>query len=182
MVERGNIKMAQSYNIKEVTVADVKELQAVSRQTFLETFGSQNSAENMEEFLNEAYAAEKLKDEIENPNSSFYFLTVADQVAGYLKVNEKDAQTEQVVSNALEVERIYLKQSFQHQGLGLVLIKLAEKIAEEKNKSNIWLGVWEKNYQAQAFYKKDGFERISQHTFVVGEDPQTDFILVKRIK
>ena len=120
--------------------------------------------------------------EIENKNSNFYFLIVNNQVAGYLKVNEGDAQTERVADNALEVERIYLKQNFQHQGFGLVLIKLAEELARKKNKANMWLGVWEKNYQAQAFYKKDGFKRVSQHTFVVGDDPQTDFILVKELK
>ena len=182
MAERGNTKMTPQYEIKEVSVDKIKELQQISRQTFLETFGSQNSAKDMKEFLNTAYAEEKLKDEVENTNSNFYFLTVDNKVAGYLKVNEGYAQTEQVVANALEVERIYLKQSFQHQGLGLVLIKLAEKIAREREKDNMWLGVWEKNYQAQAFYEKDGFKRVSQHTFVVGEDPQTDLILVKRLK
>lgn len=140
--------MTVKYEIKEVLADNIRELQQISRQTFLETFGSQNSAEDMREFLDTAYAEEKLKDEVENANSSFYFLTVDNKVAGYLKVNEGDAQTEQVVPNALEVERIYLKQDFQHQGLGLVLIKLAEKIAKEKDKDNMWLGVWEKNYQA----------------------------------
>lgn len=174
--------MTVKYEIKEVLADNIRELQQISRQTFLETFGSQNSAEDMREFLDTAYAEEKLKDEVENANSSFYFLTVDNKVAGYLKVNEGDAQTEQVVPNALEVERIYLKQDFQHQGLGLVLIKLAEKIAKEKDKDNMWLGVWEKNYQAQTLYEKDGFKRVSQHTFVVGEDPQTDLILVKGLK
>lgn len=133
--------MTVKYEIKEVLADNIKELQQISRQTFLETFGSQNTAEDMKEFLDTAYAEEKLKDEVENANSSFYFLTVDNKVAGYLKVNEGHAQTEQVVPNALEVERIYLKQTFQHQGLGLVLIKLAEKIAKEKEKDNMWLGV-----------------------------------------
>ena len=137
MVERGSINMTVKYEIKEVLADNIRELQQISRQTFLETFGSQNSAEDMREFLDTAYAEEKLKDEVENANSSFYFLTVDNKVAGYLKVNEGDAQTEQVVPNALEVERIYLKQDFQHQGLGLVLIKLAEKIAKEKDKDNM---------------------------------------------
>ena len=99
----------------------------------------------------------KLKDEVENANSSFYFLTVDNKVAGYLKVNEGHAQTEQVVPNALEVERIYLKQAFQHQGLGLVLIKLAEKIAKEKRRTICGLEFGRKNYQAQAFYEKRWF-------------------------
>lgn len=182
MVEKGSTRTMQAYEIKKVTIADIQDLQQISRETFSETFGSQNSTENMEKFLNKAYAEEKLRSEIENKNSNFYFLIVNNQVAGYLNVNEVDAQTEQVADNALEVERIYLKQNFQHQGLGLVLIKLAEELARKKNKANMWLGVWEKNYQAQTFYKKDGFKRVSQHTFVVGDDPQTDFILVKELK
>ncbi len=124
----------QAYEIKKVTIADIQDLQQISRETFSETFGSQNSTENMEKFLNKAYAEEKLRSEIENKNSNFYFLIVNNQVAGYLKVNEVDAQTEQVADNALEVERIYLKQNFQHQGLGLVLIKLAEELARKRTR------------------------------------------------
>ena len=142
MAARGSINMTVKYEIKEVLADNIKELQQISRQTFLETFGSQNTAEDMKEFLDTAYAEEKLKDEVENANSSFYFLTVDNKVAGYLKVNEGHAQTEQVVPNALEVERIYLKQAFQHQGLGLVLIKLADKISNEKDNVNMWRGVW----------------------------------------
>ena len=62
MVERGSINMTAKYEIKEVSVTDIKHLQQISRQTFLETFGSQNSAENMKEFLDTAYAEEKLKE------------------------------------------------------------------------------------------------------------------------
>lgn len=158
MAERESTNMAKvEYEIKDVTVADVKQLQAVSRQTFKETFADSNTAEDMAEFLDEAYDTNKLTKEIENPDSRFFFLMVAGQVAGYLK-NE-----------------------YQHKGLGLVLIKLAEKLAKEAKKDNMWLGVWEKNFNAQKFYEKDGFVRVSQHTFVVGDDPQTDYILVKKL-
>ena len=43
MVEKENTKMSQAYKIREVTVADIKDLQRISRETFSETFGSQNS-------------------------------------------------------------------------------------------------------------------------------------------
>lgn len=173
--------MATEYQIKRVTTDDVKELQDISRITFSETFAADNTQENIDVFLNEAYDQEKLINEINNTNSEFYFLIVDEQVVGYLKVNQEDAQTEQVAVNALVVERIYLKQSFQHQGLGLVLIKLAERIARKKSRTNIWLGVWEENYNAQKFYEKDGFHRVSEHRFVIGDDVQTDYILVKEL-
>ncbi|WP_240408132.1 GNAT family N-acetyltransferase, partial [Lactobacillus crispatus] len=92
-----------------------------------------------------------------------------------------DAQTEQLRDNALEVERIYLRTNFQHRGLGNVLFDFAEKTAREEGKDYMWLGVYEKNIPAQYFYKRHGFEKVSQHTFQVGSDPQTDWLLVKKL-
>ncbi|TGY14041.1 GNAT family N-acetyltransferase [Lactobacillus intestinalis] len=169
------------YTIKDVTGNDVKGLQAISRETFKATFDEYTAPADMVRFLKEDYATEKLLTQINNPDSRFFFLMVKDEVAGYLKVNVNSAQTENVKPNALEVERIYLRQKFQHQGLGLVLIKLAEKIARKENYDYMWLGVYEHNLIAQKFYKKDGFTRVGQHVFQVGEDPQIDYILAKKL-
>lgn len=169
------------YTIKDVTENDVKDLQAISRETFKATFDEHTAPADMARFLKEDYATEKLLTQINNPDSRFFFLMVKDEVAGYLQVNVNSAQTENVKPNALEVERIYLRQKFQHQGLGLVLIKLAEKIARKENYDYMWLGVYEHNLIAQKFYKKDGFTRVGQHVFQVGEDPQIDYILAKKL-
>ena len=169
------------YTIKDVTENDVKELQAISRETFKANFDEYTAPADMARFLKEDYATEKLLAQINNSNSRFFFLMVKDEVAGYLKLNVNSAQTENVKPNALEVERIYLRQKFQHQGLGLVLIKLAEEIARKENYDYMWLGVYEHNLIAQKFYKKDGFTRVGQHVFQVGEDPQIDYILAKKL-
>lgn len=169
------------YLIKNVTSNDLKDLQNISRETFKKTFDPFTAPDDMKRFLEEAYADEKLLAEINNPHSRFFFLMVEDEVAGYLKINDEDAQTESVKPNALEVERIYLRSKFQHKGLGLVLIKLAEKIAREENRDYMWLGVYEKNINAQKFYKRDGFEKVSQHVYQVGDDPQIDYILAKNL-
>lgn len=169
------------YTIKKVTTADVNALQNISRETFKATFDPFTAPADMARFLKEDYESNKLIKEINNPNSRFFFLMVKNKVAGYLKINVGDAQTEHLAENALEVERIYLRQKFQHQGLGLVLIKLAEKIARDEKYAYMWLGVYEKNYNAQKFYAKDGFKWVSQHTFQVGNDPQTDYLLLKKL-
>ncbi|TSO26832.1 GNAT family N-acetyltransferase [Lactobacillus sp. LL6] len=169
------------YLIKNVTSDDLKDLQSISQETFKKTFDPFTAPDDMERFLEEAYADEKLLAEINNPHSRFFFLMVEDEVAGYLKINDEDAQTESVKPNALEVERIYLRSKFQHRGLGLVLIKLAEKIAREEKRDYMWLGVYEKNINAQKFYKRDGFEKVSQHVYPVGDDPQIDYILAKNL-
>ena len=169
------------YTIKPITTSDVEKLQKVSRETFKATFDTYTAPNDMVRFLEEDYETVKLVKEIENPNSRFYFLMVQNEIAGYLKINVGDAQTEHLRENALEVERIYLRSSFQHRGLGNVLLDFAEKTAREEGKDYMWLGVYEKNVPAQHFYKRHGFSKVSQHTFQVGSDPQTDWLLVKKL-
>lgn len=169
------------YTIKPITTSDVEKLQKVSRETFKATFDPYTAPNDMVRFLEEDYETVKLVKEIENSNSRFYFLMVQNEIAGYLKINVGDAQTEHLRENALEVERIYLRSSFQHRGLGNVLLDFAEKTAREEGKDYMWLGVYEKNVPAQHFYKRHGFSKVSQHTFQVGSDPQTDWLLVKKL-
>ncbi|NRO50873.1 GNAT family N-acetyltransferase [Lactobacillus helveticus] len=170
------------YTIKSITTKDVKELQKVSRETFKDTFDEYTAPDDMKRFLKEDYETSKLIKEIENPDSHFFFLMVGDEVAGYLKINVGDAQTEHLKENALEVERIYLLPSFQHKGLGNVLLDYAEDTARKEGYDYMWLGVYEKNINAQHFYKRHSFEKVSEHTFQVGTDRQTDWLLLKNLQ
>jgi len=43
----------------------------------------------------------------------------------------------------------------------------------------LWLGVWERNPRAIAFYKKVGFIEVGTHTFVLGADHQRDLVLAR---
>lgn len=170
-----------NYEIKAITTDDVKKLQQISRETFKTTFDPYTAPADMKRFLAEDYETGKLIEEIKCPDSRFYFLLVTGEIAGYLKINVGNAQTEKLRENALEVERIYLRTNFQHRGLGNVLLDFAEERAREEGKDYLWLGVYEKNIPAQHFYKRHGFEKVSEHTFQVGNDPQTDWLLVKKL-
>ena len=67
-------------------------------------------------------------------------------------------------------------------GIGSAFMQIAENFASEKKLSTIWLGVWEHNEPAKKFYKSKGYEKFSHHTFVIGDDMQTDFLLKKEMK
>ena len=134
------------YTIKPITTDDAKKLQKIARITFKDTFDPYTAPDDMEKFLDEDYKISTLISEIENPDSRFFFLMKDDEVAGYLKINVGKAQTEHLKPNSLEIERIYLLPSFQHQGLGSVLFDYAEEIARKENKDYLWLGVYEKKY------------------------------------
>ncbi|MGG1720477.1 GNAT family N-acetyltransferase, partial [Bacillus wiedmannii] len=107
----------------------------------------------------------QLEKELANLSSQFYFMYFNNEVAGYVKVNTNDAQSEEMGDESLEIERIYIKSTFQKHGLGKHLLNRAIEIAIEHNKKKIWLGVWEKNENAIAFYKKMGFVQVGAHSF-----------------
>lgn len=170
-----------SIHLQKITKNNVRDLQEVSIQTFTETFKDNNSEKSLNDYLNTAYELTKLEKELENPHSEFYFAYFNNELAGYLKININDAQSEKMGENALEVERIYIKKSFKRRGIGRHLIETAEQLAKKYQKNLMWLGVWEYNPKAIAFYETLGFKVIGAHSFFMGEEEQTDLIMSKQL-
>ena len=169
-------------NIKKCTKEDVRDLHKISISTFIETFEEHNTAEHMTAYLEKAFNLPQLEQELANPFSQFFFAMVDDEVAGYLKVNAENAQSEYMGEDALEVERIYISSNFQKLGFGKYLMKRAMELAGELGKKKIWLGVWEHNENAIAFYQKKGFIKTGAHSFYMGDDEQIDWIMVKELE
>lgn len=167
--------------IRQCNLSDIKILQEISIETFNDTFKDQNSPENMATYLEKAFNLEQLKDELATAASQFFFIYLNDEIAGYLKINILDAQSEKMGDDSLEIERIYIRSSFQKHGLGKSLYQKAITCANEWGKKKIWLGVWEKNENAIAFYKKMGFEQSGSHSFYMGDEEQIDLIMVKSL-
>jgi ribosomal protein S18 acetylase RimI-like enzyme len=167
--------------IRKCTIKDLSVLCDLSRQTFDDTFRHLNTTETMAAYLDTAFDPMKLQAELGNKDSAFYFLYADDCLAGYLKLNEGDAQTDLHDPRALEIERIYVKSEFQGQGLGHYLIEKAVEAAVSSNKAWVWLGVWEKNEKAIAFYKRHGFEVFGTHTFIMGDEAQNDYVMRKNL-
>jgi ribosomal protein S18 acetylase RimI-like enzyme len=166
-------------NIKKGTHEDLLILQKISYETFTDTFKDQNKPENINAYLEKAFNLTQLESELFNISSQFFFVYFNSDVAGYLKVNTNEAQSEKMGDESLEIERIYIRSKFQKQGLGKHLMNKAIEIAMKENKKKIWLGVWEKNKNAIAFYKKMGFVQTGAHPFYMGDEEQIDYIMVK---
>ena len=62
----------------------------------------------MELYLNQAFARDRILEELRNQDSAFYLLYRDSRPAGCLKLNEAAAQTETGDPHSLEVERIYV--------------------------------------------------------------------------
>ncbi|WP_048000654.1 GNAT family N-acetyltransferase [Lactiplantibacillus herbarum] len=166
--------------IKVATVADAEALQDLSITAYRDTFDEFNTTENMQAYLEDAYNLPKITRELQTSDTQFLLLNKDQQLAGYIKLNINQAQTEDVDPLALEVERLYIHPNFKYHGLGSQLMQLALDTAQTAGKTQVWLGVWEHNEPAQKFYHKWGFERFSQHDFYMGDDRQTDYLMTHR--
>ncbi len=166
-------------DIKVASIDDLLIIQKIGRETFLETFASENEPDNMNEYLEERFSETQVHDELKNLESIFYIAWDQEDPIGYLKLNIGAAQTEFKMDDHIEIERIYVYASHHGKQVGQLLFFKALEIAKNLRVPTIWLGVWEENARAINFYKKNGFEEFDKHIFKLGKDEQTD-ILMKR--
>jgi ribosomal protein S18 acetylase RimI-like enzyme len=167
--------------IKKAFTTDLDTLVSFSRKTFFDAFFHLNNPEDMEAYASVAFNPDKLFAELNNPDSAFYFALLNDELVGYIKLNYASAQTEFKDKSAVEVERIYVLASAQGKQIGKQLIDFAEELAVKDNLQYIWLGVWDKNYNAIRFYERSGFKTFSTHDFFLGNDHQTDLLMRKEL-
>ena len=168
--------------LDSIRIQSLSKLVQLSVQTFNESFGHQNTKENMAWYFKTKMNSEQLKKELLHPNSDFYWILFRKKIIGYLKLNFNDAQTEVVnLGESFEIERIYILSNFQQKGFGKDVLSKAISLGKNKGFSYLWLGVWEQNENAIAFYTKKGFEIFDRHVFQLGNDPQTDLLMGLKI-
>lgn len=163
--------------ISRVLTSELIDLQQISRETFFETFAGFNTPEDMQNYMEHNLGTEQLSREIENPDSRFFFARVNGEIAGYLKLNTGAACTDNRYTEALEIERIYVRREFKGTGVGQALMEKARECMLELALPWLWLGVWEKNKPAIRFYEKQGFLSFDTHGFMLGNDLQTDILM-----
>ena len=169
--------MPDTIRIIKVAAQQAELLLELSRRTFFEAFAHLNNPADMEAYATQAFTLQKFQQELNNIDSTFYFVYAGDELAGYLKLNLNTAQTEFQGTDALEVERIYICQQHQGKKIGKLLIGHALQTAIDNNLKQVWLGVWEHNTNAIRFYEANGFAVFSSHPFVLGTDKQTDLLM-----
>jgi ribosomal protein S18 acetylase RimI-like enzyme len=159
-------------------ISDAGLIADISRETFYETFAEFNSAANMDKFMSEQFSREILMKEVGEAGNIFFIAWDDGDPVGYalLKENEKLHGP-----GAIEIARIYAKKNWIGKGIGSALINKCMDTARAIGKESVWLGVWERNERAIRFYQERGFEKFGTHIFLLGDDPQTDWLMRKKL-
>jgi diamine N-acetyltransferase len=167
----------EKIRIQIVRADQIDQLTEISRSTFTETFSEVNSPDNMQMYLDDCMSREKLTEEMNLPNTEFYFAVTDHNIVGYLKINTGNAQIEFKDKNTLEIERVYVLKDYLGNGIGQALFDFAVHKAHDRHAEFLWLGVWENNLRAIRFYQKNGMTVFGKHTFRLGKDIQTDLMM-----
>ena len=167
--------------IRYASAEDAEMIADLSRKTFNETFGYVNTKENMDKFMTEQFSREQLIQEVTEPGNTFLLAFDEDVPVGYVRMREGKKFPEFHGKDSIEIARIYSVNTYIGTGVGQQMMRQCIFIAKELKKEIIWLGVWEKNSRAISFYTKWGFEKFAEHDFLLGDDLQKDWLMMKTI-
>ena len=172
--------------IRTAAISDAARLSQFGATTFRETFERENTPEDMARYLAEAFTPERQAAEISDPASTVLLAecpgTTGDmELVGYVHLVSGPAPAAVQGPAPLELKRFYVARAWHGQGIAQALMDAALGAARGRGAQTLWLGVWERNPRAVAFYRKYGFMRVGEHTFMLGADAQTDWLLARPV-
>jgi diamine N-acetyltransferase len=174
--------------IRRADVADAAVLTEFAERIFRETFADTNTPEDMAAYLAEAFRVDLQREEIADPAAIVLLAEAiagndandaAAPLAGYSHLIGSEAPDVVHGPAPIELKRFYIDRAWQGTGLAQLLMRATIDAAIASGARTLWLGVWEHNPRAIAFYRKFGFAEVGSHDFMLGRDRQTDIIMAR---
>jgi RimJ/RimL family protein N-acetyltransferase len=162
--------------IRPASSRDAHRLSAFARRMFQETFAAQNTPEDMNVYLSSAFNDARQLSEIEDTDTITLLAENGATLVGYAQLRRSEPPRCVPDRHAIELVRFYVDRALHGRGLAHRLMQATLEAASARA-GTMWLGVWERNARAIAFYEKWDFVDVGSHAFVLGSDRQTDRIM-----
>lgn len=166
-------------HVRAARPADAAPLATLGERIFRETFAPDNRPEDLDAYLRSAFSASLQAGEIADPAFLTLVVEMDGALVGYAQLREGEPDEPIGAPGAIELRRFYIDRAWQGRGLAQQLMEAVEQSAAARRAPGIWLGVWERNPRAIAFYRKSGFVDVGSHVFLLGSDPQTDRLMLR---
>jgi diamine N-acetyltransferase len=169
--------MPAAIRIRRAQDDDAPALSVLAERTFRVAFAESNTTENMRRHCMANYGQALQLAEIREPSRETWVAEADNGLVAYAQLRFDAASPVVLGERVVEIQRFYVDAS--HHGTGLAHRLMAHVLgrAEAASASALWLGVWQRNPRALAFYRKWGFEVVGEHIFKVGDDPQVDLLM-----
>jgi GNAT superfamily N-acetyltransferase len=163
--------------IRRATFADAALLAELGARTFRDAFAADNRPEDMEAYVASHYSPELQERELKETSHCFLLAEAEGAPAGYALLKQSAPERGVVGSRPLQVSRLYVDKPFLGAGVGAALMRRCIDEARARGHDVLWLGVWERNFRARAFYARWGFVEVGEVDFLLGGDLQRDRVL-----
>jgi len=164
--------------IRTATTADAAVLADLARRTFYDTFAATNDPHDMTLYLAEAYGVDQQTRELADRDITTLLVEDDGEAIAYAQVRVGHVPECVTGPKPIELWRFYIDRRWHGRGVAQALMDGVRAAARERGAKTLWLGVWERNDRARAFYSKSGFTDAGDHIFLFGTDPQTDLVMV----
>ncbi|HYP52820.1 MAG TPA: GNAT family N-acetyltransferase [Pyrinomonadaceae bacterium] len=169
--------MTTHISIRRATRDDATLLADLGERTFTEAFAGLCAAEDLEAYTSSAFTSARLAEELADAGAAFWVAEAGGEPAGYAKLHASETPPCVAGERPVELARLYVLRRWHGLGAAHALMRACVDEARGRGHRTMWLGVWEHNPRAQAFYRKWGFRRVGEHIFQLGSDPQTDWLM-----
>lgn len=169
---------SDTLHIRIAVVSDAPALAAFAARTFEETFAPHNRPEDMRAHLTKAFGIVQQTQELLNPDMVTLLGFHDATLVAFAQVKREGPPPGIEIDAPVELHRFYVDRPAHGKGVAQQLMCAVHTTAREFGGQALWLGVWEHNPRAIAFYQKAGFVDRGSHDFFVGQDRQTDRVLV----
>lgn len=161
---------------------DAAELAEFAARTFEETFSPDNNPEDLQTHLSTNYGVERQSAELTDPNVTTILARSGGALIAYAQVRRSAPPPCVTHASPIELHRFYLDRKAHGTGLASSLMLEVHRAVSEFGGRHVWLGVWERNPRAIAFYKKAKFVDVGSQFYMVGPDKQLDRVLVAKVQ
>jgi ribosomal protein S18 acetylase RimI-like enzyme len=155
--------------IRRATPADAAALAALALETFVDAFGADNRPEDIGAYTSAEFGEAQQRRELSDPN----IVTLLVDGVAYAQLR----RTPDSPHGEVELARFYVHRGHHGRGVAQALMDSVIDHARNLGATRLWLGVWERNARAIAFYRKCGFVQCGTQPFLLGSDLQTDWVM-----
>jgi ribosomal protein S18 acetylase RimI-like enzyme len=168
-------------DIRVAEVRDARPLAELAEETFRATFAALNTPQDMELHCQAHYSEVLQLSEILDSAMTTLVSEQGGVLIGYVQLRWGQSTDTDVAQRPIEIRRLYVTKAWQGRGVAQDLMAAAMRLAEDQGADQVWLGVWERNPRAIAFYKKCGFAEVGEHKFLLGTDTQCDVVMQRPV-
>lgn len=167
--------------IREAVADDAARLAEFAERCFRGAFENDIRPAEMARYLPSAFGETIQRTEIIDPGTVMLLAQAGHDLAGYAHVRRQSAPEHIPSASPIELKRFYVATEWHGRGLAQQLMNSVIGVAEKLDGDLVWLGVWEWNARAISFYSKSHFVDAGSHPFLLGDEEQTDRIMIRRL-